>query len=205
VSTEAHLDHAEPTREKILATATRMFAEHGYDHTSLALVAREAQVSKALILWHFDSKDRLFEAALHRALEPYFINVSEIEGLDELGQVERLIDLFYEFVRDNAGSVRFFLSLIVNGGRERDQAVARVGELYRLFRNLLTEAIDRGRQRGRFLPNVEPALEAGLIVAALAGLLVGQFLTAGLQDEAPPLVTHLKRTTGARLTGRAGS
>ena len=40
-------------REKILETAMRLFATQGYSTTSLAQVAKEARVSKALIFWHF--------------------------------------------------------------------------------------------------------------------------------------------------------
>ena len=46
-------------RTKILETATRLFATHGYDSTSLAHVAKDAHVSKALIFWHFESKEAL--------------------------------------------------------------------------------------------------------------------------------------------------
>ena len=78
-------DQAVHTRDRILTTAARLFSENGYEHTPLSQVAREAQVSKALVLWHFDSKEKLFRAALGRTLEPYFIDVDELEGLDEGG------------------------------------------------------------------------------------------------------------------------
>jgi AcrR family transcriptional regulator len=70
-----HGDQALQTRDRILSTASRLFSAGGYEHTPLSQVAREAQVSKALILWHFDSKEKLFRAALGRTLEPYFIDV----------------------------------------------------------------------------------------------------------------------------------
>src|SRR4030095_2352876 len=99
-------DQALLTRDRILSTAARLFPANGDEHTPLSQVAREPQVSKALVLWHLDSKEKLFRAALGRTLEPYFIDVDELEGLDEAAQIERLIDLFYEFVRDNVYSVR---------------------------------------------------------------------------------------------------
>ena len=51
-------DQGLQTRDRILSTAARLFSEHGYEHTPLSQVAREAQVSKALVLWHFDSKEK---------------------------------------------------------------------------------------------------------------------------------------------------
>ena len=118
MSEQPHGDQALQTRDRILATAARLFSENGYEHTPLSHVAREAQVSKALVLWHFDSKEKLFRAALGRTLEPYFIDVDELEGLDEGAQIERLVDLFYEFVRDNVYSVRFLLTLMIRGERK---------------------------------------------------------------------------------------
>jgi AcrR family transcriptional regulator len=37
-------------RVKILESANRLFARHGYENTALASVAREAKVSKALFV-----------------------------------------------------------------------------------------------------------------------------------------------------------
>ncbi|HKA31048.1 MAG TPA: TetR family transcriptional regulator, partial [Candidatus Binatia bacterium] len=62
-------------REKIITTAVRLFSAQGYANTSLSQVAKEADVSKALIFWHFDNKETLFRTAVQRTLEPYFINV----------------------------------------------------------------------------------------------------------------------------------
>jgi len=192
-----HGEQALQTRDRILSTAARLFSEGGYEHTPLSQVAREAQVSKALILWHFDSKEKLFHAALGRTLEPYYIDVDELEGLDEAAQIERLIDLFYEFVRDNVYSVRFLLTLMIRGERKPDDITERVNDLYRIFRSLLADIIESGRQNGRFRSDVTPRLEAALILAALDGILIEHFMN----DERDPaeLLAYLKQTFLRRL------
>jgi AcrR family transcriptional regulator len=192
-----HGDQALQTRDRILSTASRLFSAGGYEHTPLSQVAREAQVSKALILWHFDSKEKLFRAALGRTLEPYFIDVDELEGLDEGAQIERLIDLFYEFVRDNVYSVRFLLTLMIRGEHKPDDIAARVNDLYRIFRSLLGDIIESGRQSGRFRADVNPGLDAALILAALDGILIEHFMN----DERNPseLLAYLKQTFVRRL------
>lgn len=50
------------TKERILATATLLFAEHGYDGVSLRAIAQEANTHLALINYHFGSKDDLYRA-----------------------------------------------------------------------------------------------------------------------------------------------
>lgn len=186
-------------REKILATASRLFSEQGYENTSLSQVASQAKVSKALIFWHFDSKEKLYRSALRKTLEPYFIDVDGLEGLGERDQIERLIDLFYDFVHENVDSVRFFLNLTLQGERQPDEVLGRVQELYRIFRKSLAEIFDSGRRHGVFRDETHPEREAGLVMAALAGLLIQHIRSDGSPDDARDLVEHLKTTLFQRL------
>ena len=52
----------EATRAQLIAIATRMFAEHGYEDTSIEAVLREAGVSRGSLYHHFPSKEALFAA-----------------------------------------------------------------------------------------------------------------------------------------------
>jgi AcrR family transcriptional regulator len=52
----------EATRGQLVAIATRMFAERGYEDTSIEVVLREAGVSRGSLYHHFASKEALFEA-----------------------------------------------------------------------------------------------------------------------------------------------
>jgi len=190
-------------REKILTIATRLFAHQGYDSTSLSQVAREARVSKALIFWHFDSKEKLYHNALRRTLEPYFIDIGDLEGLDERAQVERLIDLFYDFVHENVYSVRFFLNLVLREENKPDEGLNKALELYGIFRSSLAAIIESGRSQGLFGCEVDPQREAALIVATLCGVLVQQFLSDGAAPDGRALVEHFKVSLFRRLSTQA--
>ncbi|MFN8640717.1 MAG: TetR/AcrR family transcriptional regulator [Candidatus Binatia bacterium] len=190
-------DQGLATRDRILATATRLFSARGYEHTPLSQVAREANVSKALVLWHFDSKEALFRAALGRTLEPYHLDLDDLVGLDENAQIELLMDRFYEFVRDNVYSVRFLFGLLIRGEQKRDDVIARVGDLYDLFRDVLADIIARGRDRGRFRGDASPRLDASLILASLGGLVIEQLLRD--QVESDDILAHVKQTVVRRL------
>jgi AcrR family transcriptional regulator len=52
----------EATRGQLVTIATRMFAERGYEDTSIEAVLREAGVSRGSLYHHFASKEALFEA-----------------------------------------------------------------------------------------------------------------------------------------------
>lgn len=186
-------------RQKILETATRLFSAQGYGATSLSQVAKEANVSKALIFWHFESKEKLFHAALQRTLEPYFINVVDaLDGLGELEQMHKLIDLYYEFVHDHLDSIRFVLSLLIREERPPEDPVARIGELFRIYRNLMTDIIEGARQKGLIRSDIEPRTEAAVILASLNGALMQRFLESSA-DEVAAVLAHLKRTLFDRL------
>ena len=61
---------ATESREHILATARRLFAEHGFDGTSLRQIAREASVDPAMIHHFFKGKDELFALSVALPADP---------------------------------------------------------------------------------------------------------------------------------------
>jgi AcrR family transcriptional regulator len=63
-ATNRRIAQGEATRRQLLDVATRLFAEQGYEATSIEQVLREAGVSRGSLYHHFDGKDRLFEAVV---------------------------------------------------------------------------------------------------------------------------------------------
>ncbi|HEY3817087.1 MAG TPA: TetR/AcrR family transcriptional regulator [Polyangiaceae bacterium] len=59
-------EQAKPRKEEILDVATRLFAEHGYEGTSMNDVAEQVGMRKASLFYHFATKDALYEAVLDR-------------------------------------------------------------------------------------------------------------------------------------------
>ena len=57
-----NIARGEATRSQLVAIATRMFAERGYEDTSIEAVLREAGVSRGSLYHHFPGKEALFEA-----------------------------------------------------------------------------------------------------------------------------------------------
>ncbi len=65
-------DGVEGDREqRILAAASRLFVDQGFDKTTVEEIAREAGISKGAIYLHFRSKDALFEVLLAREMATY--------------------------------------------------------------------------------------------------------------------------------------
>ena len=60
----------EATRDRLLDAAERLFAEHGYQATTMRGLTAEAEANIAAVNYHFGCKQSLLEAVVHRALAP---------------------------------------------------------------------------------------------------------------------------------------
>ncbi|MFD4940867.1 TetR family transcriptional regulator [Streptomyces virginiae] len=81
------------TQERIRLAAREVFAERGYDKTSVRGIAKVAGVDPALVHHYFGSKDDLFAAAIEVSIEPALVVPAVIgEGPDGVG--ERLARYF---------------------------------------------------------------------------------------------------------------
>jgi TetR/AcrR family transcriptional regulator, regulator of cefoperazone and chloramphenicol sensitivity len=58
---------SEVTRERIMKAAERLFAERGYDGTSIRAIVARARVNQAAINYHFQGKDGLYREVLRGA------------------------------------------------------------------------------------------------------------------------------------------
>ena len=72
------------TKQRILDSAERLFADNGFDSTSLRTIIADAKVNLAAIHYHFHSKEALIDAVILRRLEP--INRQRLEMLDACEQ-----------------------------------------------------------------------------------------------------------------------
>ncbi len=86
-------------RSLILNAAEELFAERGFDGTSVRDIAHLAGVNLAMISYYFGSKEKLFEALVEYR-SGYTTGVLEElaqdENLDPLGKVYKLIDFYID-------------------------------------------------------------------------------------------------------------
>lgn len=87
------------TRDRILDSAERLFADGGYAATSLRSIMAEAGVNVAAVHYYFRSKESLLEAVLMRRVEP--ANEERLRALERYEQsasghleVDRILEAF---------------------------------------------------------------------------------------------------------------
>jgi AcrR family transcriptional regulator len=165
---------SQDSRDEILQAAIRLFASRGFHETSMSEVARAAHVSKALIFWHFKTKEELFMAVLSRLLEPYVIDFAEEAGaLDIKTQILKLVEAYLSFVSDNASSVRFFVAQLLHEEHQADVLVSQVLQLYDGYRALLADLISRAQAQGICVKDFPPDATVSFLLSTLNGLLIG--------------------------------
>jgi AcrR family transcriptional regulator len=115
------------SRDAILDAAERLFANSGFDGTSMRSIAEAARVAQALLHYHFGTKERLFAEMFTRRSEA--INAARIEQLDSLfarglPTLEEVLDTLLrpliELGHDDSRGGSYFSRLVVSVASDRD-------------------------------------------------------------------------------------
>lgn len=118
--------------QEILDAATEAFGRSGYAHTSVAVIARRADVSKPLVYDYFGSKDGLYLACLDRAGGALVDDVAAAQGGTSMDRVLRTLQAIFDALEPRASDWR----LLYDTTLPRDSVVLERAQGYRrqLFR-----------------------------------------------------------------------
>jgi AcrR family transcriptional regulator len=154
-------------RAEILDAALMLFAEQGYDRTSVREVARAVDLSQAGLLHYFSSKEELFAEVLRRRDERNERLYDQNRGNPVTA--EGLVAI----VRHNAeepGLVRLFVTLSAESTAEDGPARSFFTGRYDAIRAGIADDIRRRQLDGDIASDVDAAVLASLLVAAADGL-----------------------------------
>nr|WP_232295096.1 TetR/AcrR family transcriptional regulator [Parafrankia sp. EUN1f] len=175
-------EQRQQTEGRILSAARELFAEHGYDRTTIRAVAARANVDAGLVMHYFHSKDGLFTRAAK--LPP-----------DDLP--------------DGAPSEVAEALLASLGKRLEAEPVASLAVLRSILTH--SEAAEGFRAAGRrrvdqiktAIPVGDAELRAGLISAIIHGVVAERYLlrTSVLADASPDEIVNLLRPCFQVLVG----
>ena len=97
--TSSRAAQAERTRQQILETAQRLFAERGYDATSLQMIADEMGLTKAAVYYHFRAKNELLHAAMLPGIQRLKVLIDEATAMrGRRARIEHLVNGFVDFL-----------------------------------------------------------------------------------------------------------
>ena len=85
-------------RTQLLEVGTELFSKHSFEELSMAEIAREAGISKALLYHYFPSKEEFFKAALAEAATELAQRTAPDESLPPLEQVRASTRAFVAWI-----------------------------------------------------------------------------------------------------------
>jgi AcrR family transcriptional regulator len=101
------------TREKIMEAATVLFADHGYEGTSVREIAKAADVNVASVNYYFNSKENLFLEIMKAGFVECSLEMKELLEKNK-GELEStMIDCFRYFL-ENSHNLRSHFKLMLS-------------------------------------------------------------------------------------------
>ena len=90
------------SRARIVEHALRLFAEHGYERTSVRMIAEAAGISQGLLYNYYESKDALLRAIFEASVDDVRASFAAAEAEpDPKRRVERLVRESFEILHRN--------------------------------------------------------------------------------------------------------
>jgi AcrR family transcriptional regulator len=155
-------------RERILQESTRLFAQHGFEGTSLRMIAEAVQMQKGSLVYHFESKERIRDAVLDQLMDRWKDVLPQIILTATTGEnrFERTITECIGFFQADTNRARFLLrEMLDNPEGLKHRVAAQIAP----WMAMLAERIEEGKAEGIIYEEVEPLMYVwGVVMMTLA-------------------------------------
>jgi TetR/AcrR family transcriptional regulator len=136
--------------DRILAAAALEFAERGFAGARVDRIARRARVNKAMLYYHFKSKQRLYRTLLRRSFTLAGERLQAIARRDAApaDKVHDAIAAFAALVREHAFLPSVMLREVADAGAHLDrETLAALASVPRAFAAIVAEGVASGAFR----------------------------------------------------------
>lgn len=170
---------------RILDAAQQVFATHGLQGASVRAIARAAGCDPALIYYHFEAKEALFQALLDRKLPPL---VADLEGLAAAPGTTRdrlrgVMDVYIAHFAADAGFRAVIRGEIMRGaGGTREALAQRLRHVSAQVQGLIRQ----GQAAGDVRPDLDPQLTAFFFIKLTMEILEVVPILAPILSGRPP-------------------
>lgn len=138
------------TPDQILAAAALEFSERGFAGARVDRIARRARVNKAMLYYHFKSKQALYRALLREtfSLAAQRMQAVAATSAPPAEKLDRAIEAFTELIRERSFAPAIMLREVAEGGAHLDpETMAVLAGVPRAFGSIVAEGIAAGEFR----------------------------------------------------------
>jgi AcrR family transcriptional regulator len=170
-------------REQLLDVGRKLFAERGFEGTSIEEIAKDAGVSKPVVYEHFGSKEGLYAVVVHREVERLLAMATAIlGGANTREKFEAAAVALLRYIEDNSDGFRILV---------RDSPAPGSGTFGSLLSDLATQVEyilgDFFRERG-YDPKLAP-MYSQMLVGMVA--VTGQWWLDARKPKVEVVAAHL--------------
>ena len=194
---------------EILQVAEQLFAEEGFDGTSVRDIAKKANINVAMISYYFGSKEKLLEALVLYRISSMRLHLENLyqENISPIEKIEKLIVYYIERVNKNRCMYQILHFELSNKKREINlEAFTKVKNQNLKF---LEGIIKEGQEQGMFQSDVNVTLLPTIIIGSFIHFQMNKVYykeILGLQTEEDfenyvlnDLTAHIQKTIKALL------
>ena len=160
---------------RIIEESETLFAENGFNGTSVREIAKNADVNLAMISYYFGSKDKLLEAIFIYRGEITKISLEEIVHSSKLTSMQKVNKLIEHYVNRVIEQQAFYKILaremVVNHTGETENIIL---ETKRRNLELVQQIISEGQKDGTFKKKVDVPLLTSVLSGTANSLLSSQ-------------------------------
>jgi AcrR family transcriptional regulator len=159
----------------IINTAEKLFAEKGFDGTSVRDIAQEAGVNVAMISYYFGSKEKLMEAVFEQRTTNIRIKVENLLQNEHLSHLDKVNILIDDYVEKFIQQQEFHKIMMREQLIDKDTAIAGfIHELKKRNLSSIKKLIQEGQKSGKFRKNIDIVLMMTTLVGTVSQMITSQ-------------------------------
>jgi len=165
-------DVSEERKDQILAAATKVFTQRGFDKARMDDIADESGLSKGALYWYFDSKDAIIVGILDRIFDWQDAHLNEI--LERENSAQMKLETFVETTLQDINKMEPLMPILFDfwSLSVRNKTINKaIKRYYQRFLDVVEPIIELGIQQGDFRP-----VDVKEATLALGALLEGTIL-----------------------------
>ena len=140
------MDDPKDTRQRLIDAGRKLLATGGFDGTSIRALTDEAGANLGAVTYHFESKEKLYQAVLEEVLGPVQEHLEMLKRMPVSApqRLEFFIRGMFQHLRENPEMPRFMVQEIVLGENPSPEIL----KMVRTVVTVLTGIIQEGQAVG---------------------------------------------------------